>query len=474
MTLSKRQSNWMTELQKLGASPIMYWRDVQFSVRREAESVLTKVEAEGRDLSPGEQRWIEGSHADLAFIDQKIQEQEVILEKERQEAASHVTGPLSAYPEGQTIISGVSPTDLGDKDRLLMLRELQREPFKGRSYGDLFGSPRGNNGFASANEFLTLVHSGLYDPRLWATMQESGSSTGGFMVPEEHSSLFWDRSLQREIIRPRAFVTPMATDVKKIAMLQDDDHSTNGPYDLGIVWSSEGTAPTEREAKVRMVELRTKKGIILVPISNELLEDSPIGTQMEMAMTGSMSNGLDEVFIKGDGVGKPQGILNSPSLITITKEVGQLSATLLYENLIRAYARMLPSCIPTSIWMANPSTIPQLLQLQVGTGASNTWRPVLNESNGAFSILGRPLFLTSACAALGTVGDLIFVCPDLYVIGIRKEIEIARSEHVAFKSDITYMRARIRLSAQGLMDKIFTPLDGGDTLSWAVVIATRS
>jgi HK97 family phage major capsid protein len=124
------------------------------------------------------------------------------------------------------------------------------------------------------------------------------------------------------------------------------------------------------------------------------------------------------------------------------------------------------------VWLAHSSTVPQLLTLQVGTGASNTFYPALKESDGAFSMLGRPCLFTEKCSALGTVGDLIFVDLSQYLIGLRRDITIDRSQHVRFSSDEVMLRALVRLDGQPTWQTAFTPKTGS-TLSWAVVLQTR-
>ena len=52
-------------------------------------------------------------------------------------------------------------------------------------------------------------------------------------------------------------------------------------------------------------------------------------------MSKSLGYGLDDSFISGTGSGMPQGITNSPALITVVKESGQAADTVCCENLTR-------------------------------------------------------------------------------------------------------------------------------------------
>ena len=99
---------------------------------------------------------------------------------------------------------------------------------------DLFG-PAPASGFESFNEFVGLIHAGLSDPRLMPTrfmagQNESVPAEGGFAVPAEYASQLLDASLEKEIVRPRAWITPMASATKKIAMFKMSDNSGDAPF----------------------------------------------------------------------------------------------------------------------------------------------------------------------------------------------------------------------------------------------------
>jgi len=55
------------------------------------------------------------------------------------------------------------------------------------------------------DEFLRTLHSGRADNRLInASMVEGIPEFGGYSVPEEYGAFLMDKSLENEIIRPRA------------------------------------------------------------------------------------------------------------------------------------------------------------------------------------------------------------------------------------------------------------------------------
>src|SRR5439155_12909403 len=74
---------------------------------------------------------------------------------------------------------------------------------------------------------------------------------------------------------------------------------------------------------------------------------------------------LDYAFLNGTGAGQPKGVLNDAALITVTKEAGQATGTILYENVVKMFARLHPALVQDAVWIANPTTIPQLLLMTV-------------------------------------------------------------------------------------------------------------
>jgi HK97 family phage major capsid protein len=98
---------------------------------------------------------------------------------------------------------------------------------------------------------------------------------------------------------------------------------------------------------------------------------------------------------------------------------------------------------------------------------------VLRESNGAFSLLGRPLFVTEKLPVLGTAGDVLFVAPRQYTLGVRNRLQIDRSAHAGFANDLDSWRGIVRATGEPSWRTVYTAADGTTELSWAVVVEDR-
>ncbi|MGE0685071.1 MAG: phage major capsid protein [Candidatus Binatia bacterium] len=121
----------------------------------------------------------------------------------------------------------------------------------------------------------------------------------------------------------------MTTRTLEIGSSKNSDASTSKPFGLDLQWIAEGGSFSESKAKTRKILLVAGKAGVYVPFSAELSEDSGQSFQGQLfsTCTSALSWGVDDAILSGDGSGKPLGVLASSSLITVTKETGQLFAT---------------------------------------------------------------------------------------------------------------------------------------------------
>jgi HK97 family phage major capsid protein len=352
------------------------------------------------------------------------------------------------------------------------------KPSRGKSYRQLFGSAgsRDRAGFSSFDEFLKSIHLGIGDRRLLASggMQEKIPSEGGFLVPSEYAGLLMDRSLENEIVRPRATVYPMQTDNLRIAALDGEDRSGQTVYGYSGQWLSELEPAFEEQPKIREINLITKKLAAFTSASNELIADAPsFEAVLGNAMQKAISYHLDRAFLLGDGAGKPLGILADPALIVAAKEAGQAAATLTYTNVVAMFSRLAPSFQAGAVWIASASAMPQLMQLGVVVGTGGSHVAVLQEASGKFTLLGKEILFSEHLPALGNQGDIILADLSAYAIGLRREVSVDRSNAPKWFSDATSYRCIVRVDGSGLTPGPIT-LAGGATQSWAVTLQARS
>ena len=417
-----------------------------------------------RGISSQEASYGKGIIRDFEEIDSEIRE------IERQAGGSpEQTDPIKLDPE-DTI------RELGGN-----LSNRHDTPI-GKTYRGLFHGDKAislsKGSFENFEEFLQVVSTGRHDPRLTEksvrAMTIGDDSEGGFLVPDEFAAFLMDASLEREIVRPRAKVWPMKSQMLKVPGWSGFDHTTNVYGGFAGTWLAEGGTATRQAPKLRQIQLIAKKLAIYTQASRELREDGiSFEAQLADAMTSATAFYLDYAFFTGDGVGKPLGILNDPALVTVAKESAQAASTVVYQNICKMLARLHPSAFKNAVWVANQTCLPQFMTMtiEVGTAGGSHIKAVA-EQNGRFTLLGKELLFTEKLPILGTKGDVFLVDLSKYVIGMRKELVFDKSNAPGFLEDLTDYRTILRCDGQGSWSSAVTPKNG-DSLSWCVTLATR-
>lgn len=343
-------------------------------------------------------------------------------------------------------------------------------------FADLFPGRASAEGWTSFDQYLGVIHSGVYHPGLRAATMTTGvGSDGGYLVPSAFLAALLDRALEDEIVRPRATVYPMNdAPSMRVPILNGFDTSTGKPYGFSGQWLAEDAEASTERGKVVQLELHARSLACYTEASNELVRDGfSFEQQLGTALTRAIAWHLDGAFLTGTGAGQPQGMYESPSRIVVAKEGSQTAATITYTNLVKMLARLHPACFKNAVWVANPTTIPQLAQLTIAVGSGGAHIPVMTESDGRFVVLTRPVIFTEKVPALGTQGDIALVDFSQYVIALRAQATLDKSAHVGWTRRATGYRIVLRADGQCGWPSVTTPKHG-DTQSCCVLLATRS
>jgi HK97 family phage major capsid protein len=341
--------------------------------------------------------------------------------------------------------------------------------------------------FSSASDFFqTIWHNTHKTPdvqnklsRLRNAFSSAIPSEGGFLIPEQIRSELLRVSLESSIVRGRARVIPMET--LRVPFPAIDATSNVSSVYGGVVgyWTEEGAALTNSSASFGRIVLDAKKLTAYTEIPNELISDS-IGSFeafLNQIFPEALSFYEDIAFLKGTGVGEPLGVLSTGNAakISVSAEAGQAAGTIVWENVVKMFARMLPGSLDRAVWVCSIDTFPELatMALSVGTGGSAIW--LNNGVQGPpMTILGRPVIFTEKTpGVLGTVGDINFVDFGFYLIGDRQAMSAMSSPHFKFQNDQTAYRIIERLDGRPWLQSAITPQNNGATLSPFVQLATR-
>jgi HK97 family phage major capsid protein len=307
-----------------------------------------------------------------------------------------------------------------------------------------------------------------------ASMVEGLGGSGGFSVPDQLAAKWLDDALPNEIVRPRATVWPMTSATRDVPGWDGADQSSSLYGGFWMEFLAEEGTGSKQTGKLKKISLEAKKGAIFVDASSELVEDGlGFEAQLEMAVKKSLALGFDYYFLQGVGAGQPLGVLNADSIVTVDKESGQAADTVLYENVIKMFARMYPAGRSKAVWIANETCIPQLLGMSIDIGTGGSLYQVINEKNGQFSIFGRPVIFSPSMPELGNANDIIFADLSQYAIGLRREMKLEKSNIPGWTEDLVSYRVLVRMDGLPTWDQAITPRNGDD-LSWVVGLAERS
>ncbi|HYS41940.1 MAG TPA: phage major capsid protein [Pseudonocardiaceae bacterium] len=303
---------------------------------------------------------------------------------------------------------------------------------------------------------------------------------GGFLIPELMRSDLMMLAIEEAVVRPRATVIPMSTLRVPVPTVDDTSHASSLFGGVVWNWTEEASSITESQATFGRVVLDAKKLAGFFKVPNELLADAPaFSSFFDAVIPKGLAWQEDLAFMTETGAGTPEGFINSPASVQQAAEAGQTAGTIVWENIVKMYARMLPTSLKNAVWVAAIDTFPQLatMALSVGTGGGPVWIGGPNQpgSDGPpVTILGRPVIFTEKAPALGTTGDINFVDLSYYLIGDRQAVAVAASEHAFFQNDQVAYRIIERVDGRPWLQSALTPHNGSaNTLSAFVQLASR-
>lgn len=357
---------------------------------------------------------------------------------------------------------------------------------KGTAYNKhALGAPQ-DAAFESVVDFVRAIWHKNPDPNAAARREKIRNSyssavpaDGGFLIPETLRSNLLQVALEQSVVRPRATVIPM--DSLRVPFPVLDSTTNAGSVFGGLIayWTEEGASLTESQMRFGKVVLEAQKLTGFSAVPNELLADSIISLAalIEEKWPQAIAWFEDIAFISGTGVGEPLGFLGAgnPAGIAVTKETNQPANTIVWENILNMYSRMIPSSLARAVWLYNPAMTKELgtMALSVGTGGAPVWL-TNGTSSLPMTIMGRPAIPCEKLSALGTRGDISFVDLSYYMVGDRQAMQAETSTEYLFGNDKTAFRIIQRVDGRSWIQSAITPANSGPTLSPFVELETRA
>jgi HK97 family phage major capsid protein len=321
------------------------------------------------------------------------------------------------------------------------------------------------------------------EQRAASGLGESTPSDGGFLVQKEFVATILDRATQVGRILQRVTRFPVGANANGAKLPAVDETSrADGSRKGGIraYWAAEAEEKTASKPKFRLMELELKKLVALLYSTDELVADSALlEAWIQRNLPEELSFKAEDAIVNGDGTGKPLGILNAPSLVTVAIEAGQTianTATHLATNAAKMLSRLYVPSYPNAVWLINQSHLANLITMTIGGsgGATPVYLPEGTMSGQPFgTLLGLPVVPIEYAPVVGTVGDFMLVDLSEYVM-IDRALEGVSSIHVRFIYDETAFRFVWRVDGQPSWHSALTPYKGSDTVSPFIALAARS
>lgn len=326
------------------------------------------------------------------------------------------------------------------------------------------------------------------DPRLLGIQEraalgasEAVPSDGGFLVQTDFSSELMKKAHEAGQLVSRVRHIPISANANGIKMnvIDESSRATGSRWGgVQLYWVAEAGTATAKKPKLRQLGMDLQKLMGLFYATDELLSDAgALGSIASQAFTEEFGFVFDDSVFRGSGVGQPLGFMNSPALVTITKETGQAADTIVTENIAKMYAAMPSSSKSSAVWLVNANVMPQLLTLSIGVGAAG--QPVFMPPGGISGapygmIFGRPVVECEQSASIGDLGDIAFVDLSEYLWIEKGGVQAASSIHVQFLTDETTFRWVARVNGQPSWNLPLTPYKGvASSFSPFVTLAAR-
>ena len=303
---------------------------------------------------------------------------------------------------------------------------------------------------------------------------------GGFVVQRDFTTELLARATAASQLAPRCRTMQIAGSGLDAPIVDETSRASGSRWGgVQVYRNHEAEAVTAAKPKFGKMKMDLEDLSGLAYATDNLLQDAPAMEGLfSIAFTEEFAFKIDNEILDGTGAGEMLGILKAPALVTVAKETSQAADTIVWENIIKMWARVHPRSMPNIIWTINNDCLPQLMQMSkvVGTGGVPVWLPPGGAADAPHStLIGRPVIPLEQSKTLGDLGDITAVDLSQYLI-IEKAggIQSAQSMHVRFIQHEMTFRWKVRNNGQPMWPTALTPANGTNTLSPFVALAARA
>jgi HK97 family phage major capsid protein len=416
--------------------------------------------AAGGDLSAEQETEFAALTAQVETLNASITREQALIEQERSIAST-----AAAPGDDDATVRATSRVSVTDN--------RTNDPARGfASFGDFARTVRSAAmpGQSRMDERLSI---GAAAPSTFGN--EGTGQDGGFLVPPQFAQEIWQLSLEEDAMLPRTDSTPISGNSMAFPKDETTPWGTDG---VRAYWQNEASAATATKPKLGVQTNRLHKLMALVPVTDELLEDtSALASYLPGKVGASIRWKTDEAILFGTGTGQPFGALKSKALVVVAKDSGQAANTLSPTNIINMVARLPAGSFGRAFWLMNPDVLPALDLLALGNYP--IYMP-LGGGQGAMQgspygmLKGRPVVISEHASAFSAQSDVSLLDLSYYrSITSRGGVQTATSMHLYFDADATAFRTTFRVDGGPKLENAITPPKSTNTRSPFVTLAAR-
>lgn len=427
-------------------------RQQREQAKARALAIVNKAREEDRDLLAEEEALLSDYESDIKGLTAKI------------ETAEALEARMLALQPAAPAASGYGQIHVGEARATL-------DPRAGfASMADFAISVRRSAGGPGAGVDPRLVSMMAATP---STFHREGGTPEGYLVPPEFRDAIWRVVDSLDTLFNLIDGTPTNSNAVNDLI---DETTPWGSGGVQCYWADEAALMTQSKAALPLPRtLRVNKLYALVPASDELLTDGPRLSNLLTQKSGeAIAWKRDEAIINGTGVGQPKGYMKSGALVSVAKEAGQATATIVAANVLKMMTRILPGSLARAVWMCNQDILPQIATLSLNNYPMWMVPGVGMQQAPAGMLMGRPIRFNEHAKTLGLQGDLQLVDLKGYY-GLYKSLEpeFATSIHLWFDYGLQAFRWTFRFGGQPHLSAPVSPANGSATKSHFVVLDDR-
>ena len=337
-------------------------------------------------------------------------------------------------------------------------------------------------GFKRLGEFFQTVKTacvpgGTTDVRLTKAAlssfaNENVGADGGYLVPTEYADKIYANVWADDGLLAQ---TDQLTISRNSMTFVTDENTPWGSSGVQTYWVEEAGAITQSKPALKYDTLRLSKIAALCPATDELLSDANAAESLLASRAGdAIRYAVEDAILFGTGAGQPLGILNAGCLVTQAKKAAQAADTVVAENIVNMYARMMHRPNGNAVWICNADCLPQLFTMSLNNNP--LYLPNMQLADAPYGTLfGRPLIISQHCNTVGDLGDIFFADLSQYVTVVKAGgVDSARSMHLWFDQATEAFRFSMRIAGQPWMGAAVDSDNSADDVSPFVTLAARA